>query len=104
MLRPWKIEVCDFRCPQALGHHGVAHCQGCRPGTFLGRGSVMPEPIRNCWTSKGLPGLPPTRAYGLRLTEPTAYRAYSPTAYVAKQWSQESDLKSRPRPSLLRST
>ena len=37
----------------------------------------MPEPIRNCWTSKGLPGLPPTRAYGLRLTEPTAYRAYS---------------------------
>ena len=44
----------------------------------------MPEPIRNCWTSKGLP---PTRAYGLRPTEPTAYRAYSPTAYVAKQES-----------------
>ena len=50
----------------------------------------------------------PPRAYrAFRLRGPTdgAYRLqglHSP--YVAKQWSQESDLKSRPRPSLLRST
>ena len=42
VLRPWKIEVSDIRCPQALGHHGVAHCQCCRLERFWeGRPSTL---------------------------------------------------------------
>ena len=37
----------------------------------------MPEPIRNCWTSKGLPGLPPTRAYGRSLPPTGPTQSYS---------------------------